>query len=326
MKIWLSSCLCWLFLLLVLEPAAQPVPDNKYGEGGTRTTTTTTDNNGTVTVTEEYRNAFMPPKVKERTTRIKNRAGGDSIVISVIFDEFMQGELKESTTESRYNANGDMYYHSAVKHDADGIGVSSGSWSEKQPDGNWTEYKYNPRTKQFERVREGRPKKFRENGITGWLASCDTASWEFIASMSLLFGQPNNDYVGIQAAVAYHLTPRLGLMIDGSLHFKKDLGVNLTKAYLLGGLQYHILSSQGGKKIVPMLRLLAGISRDNEKYSNTSFGTTAFALGGGLNLNLFLSRAVYFSFMSDYILTGFDERLLGRPRISGGIRIRAGCK
>jgi|GEM_PF-6641641 len=325
------------FMLVTTKSIAQPVtvPDNTYGPGGTRTTTTSTDAQGNVTTTIEYHNGFQPPKLKEKI-EITKIHGGDSTVTRTYYDEFMAGQGKDSSRTIRYNANGDIIMDELIRFGPDGDTPASGTKWDKQPDGRWFEYRYNPKTGKFERVRS-RPRRIRENGVGGYLA-CDSArfEWGFGHSTLASFNNNNNEWylLGFQVHINYNVSNRLAIIGDLSGHFKKLESiepVNLTSSFFLGGLLLRLHDLNSPHSLLPAVRLLAGINHNRTKYSpgdpstNTSTATSA-AFGSGLVLDYRLKERLLLYLMADCLLANSNDEWNTNLRFGLGLKFRAGCK
>lgn len=131
--------------------------------------------------------------------------------------------------------------------------------------------------------------------------------------------------VGAHLALTYMLNSKFGVVLDGSMHTKKENEIRIMRAFLMGGVQYMLLRyrQQQTRDFVAFVRLLGGMATDKLKYSYGGMTdkdkVSTYALASGLGFSYYLGRRILLSLAGDYIYTHFNDDGQSNIRISGGV-------
>jgi hypothetical protein len=339
-----------LFSVLLLffignDIIAQRRPDSKYGIGGSRGSTpigvrprmdTTFDPNGTFREIKIYDFDIPDYHLNGEKTEYYN-CEGVPVFQTVIVRGFPD---EHDPTKS------DDYYSEAIEK-RDGV-ITSGERKRINEDGTRVFERYDPTPGD-----DGQPKGWRRipvpdrtfPGIQPPRATtpkdCDKDKRTGCAPTGEVFlgysylntaqeGENESIPVGIHAAAVIPISQKLGAVADASLHRKKVDDLTLMRTFLMGGLQYYIYKKQEEQKLRLLIRLLAGLAMERQKYSyggnNDINKATAFAFAFGLGFEYELNRRLVLGVLTDYIRTRFNDDSQGNIRASAGIKINLGCK
>jgi len=302
---------------------AQPVttPDNSYGSGGTKVTTVTDDGFGMRTTTEEYYDNDKPPKLREKTVRIKNRIEGDSTIKTYTFSN--KGDTTGTREKVLDKDEKEIYYHEV--HYRSGSPKSGKRWI-RLPDGTLEESEWNENTGTFERKRNTyqlSPDKLQQKEKTFDLS----LGYSYLLMNS--DGNSESFPLGGHMNLAYFLSHRLALLGDFSVHSKKEGDFKLMLAYLMGGVQYNLLKERQ-KAMMLYSRLLLGLALERQRYSFGSESNTdrasSFAIAAGLGFYFPITEQIGINLLADYIRTRFNSNPQNNICLGAGVKFNLGKK
>jgi hypothetical protein len=330
MRTLLLICFCFPLALSVASQKTT-VPDPKFGSGGTKTTTVTDNGLGIRITTEEYTDGGEHPNIVYKIEKTENLIEKETTIKTTSYTTFDKPPKLDFTIEVKTNAQGDTVYREDI-HYIEGAIFDGSSRSIRLPDGRWERYRYNGKTREFELLNEP-VRRIKENGKIGYLAGNGEPKTTAFLGYSYLstseMGNSESFPAGVHAAFTYFMVSRWGLIADASIHSKKENEFRITRAFLLGGLQYNLLKHREKTLILPLLRVLAGLAMDKQKFSSGDFSNTdkasAFAIGGGCGLYCELNRRIAIAMIADYIHTQFGQESQNNIRASLGLTINMGC-
>jgi hypothetical protein len=336
-----------LLLLLFIDNVvmAQRRPHDKYGIGGSRSSTavgvrprkdSTFDRNGTLRELKTY-DYDIPDYHLNGEMIVYFDCEGDSVFQTIIVRGF-RDEFDPSKSDDLYSEATEI---------RDGV-ITKSERKKVNEDGTTTYERYDPTPgddgqpkgwrripvpdRAFPTIRPPRattPKDCNKDKRTG----CAPTSEVFLGYSYLNAGQEGENEsfpAGVHAAATIPVSQQLGVVADASLHQKKENELKLMRTFLMGGLQYYIFKQREEQKLRLMIRLLAGLAMERQKYSyggNIDINkATAFAFAFGLGFQYELNQRVVLCVLADYIRTRFNNESQGNIRASAGVKINLGCK
>jgi hypothetical protein len=160
---------------------------------------------------------------------------------------------------------------------------------------------------------------------------CDTGS-ELFGGYSFLLGLEDGESesfpLGAHLAYTYMMTKRFGLVADASIHTKKESELRIMRAFLMGGLQYHIMREREKRFVLPMLRVMAGAAFDKQKYGDGfTSDATGFVIAAGFGFQFPINPVLAATILTDYLRVKFKEQdAQNNIRISAGIKFNLSCE
>lgn len=147
--------------------------------------------------------------------------------------------------------------------------------------------------------------------------------------------KPENISFALGAHVSYthNLKGKLGLVADGSVHFKNKDDHKSRRIFLMAGVQYNITKVRDEEKLQTQFmlfpRLLVGLAADRQKYiygmSSNTTQAKALAIAAGLGIAYPVNSVLYLQLNPDYIITRFGKETQSNFRVNVGVKIRLGC-
>jgi hypothetical protein len=160
-------------------------------------------------------------------------------------------------------------------------------------------------------------------GTSGWLGFTILPFAESFVGYSYAGGQGSSAVTGWNGAEMFTIKKYMGLLIDGSGHYRTtaDPGIGIVGLHhLLVGPQFTLRK----RALNPFARLLAGATWAGSGYNGLHSQTAlSWGFGGGIDLNLRNSLALRLV-QGDYIQMRFHDRPQSQMRISSGIALRLG--
>jgi hypothetical protein len=155
--------------------------------------------------------------------------------------------------------------------------------------------------------------------------------YSYLYDNEIRVGDSGSFPLGWQAALHLPLADTLGLVVDGSGHYKspegpleddEDLDVDLSVHGIHAGLRLTSRSSS----VQPYIQLLAGVTRVALDVADEGDGVTDFSLQPGIGIVLPLSESLGLGIGGDYRLVFAEEEKAHEFRAHAGLVLRFGSR